>query len=74
MKRIIFPYQAGVVIKTSGGCDDGLADTRLHIVTNCGCNAPDTKSHCQGTPIMMTMNHMNYINDAGKYIYSSGQK
>ncbi|MEN9963595.1 MAG: hypothetical protein RL582_690, partial [Bacteroidota bacterium] len=32
------------------------------------------KSTCTGTPIEMTMNYMDYTNDACMYMFSLGQK
>jgi hypothetical protein len=57
---------------TSG--NDLVGDTPLHTGANYGCPAANTKSTCTGTPVMMTMNYMDYTDDACMYMFSAGQK
>ncbi|HPN18474.1 MAG TPA: hypothetical protein PK546_02975, partial [Chitinophagales bacterium] len=38
------------------------------------CPAAGHKSTCSGTPIEMTMNYMDYTDDACMYMFSAGQK
>ena len=49
-------------------------DTPLHTGANFGCPAEGTRSTCIGTPIMMTMNYMDYSDDPCLYMFSAGQK
>ena len=53
---------------------DLVNDTPLHNTANYGCPAAGHKSTCTGTPIEMTMNYMDYTNDACMYMFSAGQK
>ncbi len=54
--------------------NDLVSDTPLHTGANYGCPAYPTKSTCSGTPVMMTMNYMDYTDDACMYMFSAGQK
>lgn len=54
--------------------NDQVADTPLHTGANYGCPAPNTRSTCAGTPVMMTMNYMDYVDDLCMYMFSTGQK
>ncbi len=54
--------------------NDLVGDTPLHNAANYGCPAAGTKSTCTGTPVMMTMNYMDYTDDACMYIFTLGQK
>ncbi len=54
--------------------NDQVNDTPAHDAANYGCPAPGLKSLCKGGPIEMTMNYMDYTNDACMYMFSSGQK
>ncbi len=54
--------------------NDLVNDTPLHNTANYGCPAAGHKSTCTGTPIEMTMNYMDYTNDACMYMFSEGQK
>ena len=54
--------------------DDLVGDTPAHDGANFGCPAANLKSKCQGRPIEMTMNYMDYTDDACMYMFSSGQK
>ena len=54
--------------------NDFIDDTPLHNTANYGCPAPNVKSSCTGTPVMMTMNYMDYTDDACMYMFSAGQK
>ncbi len=54
--------------------NDQVGDTPLHTGANYGCPAANTKSTCTGTPVMMTMNYMDYTDDACMYMFSAGQK
>jgi len=54
--------------------NDFVSDTPLHTGANYGCPASGIRSSCSGTPIMMTMNYMDYTNDLCMYMFSTGQK
>jgi hypothetical protein len=54
--------------------NDLVSDTPLHNTANFGCPAAGHKSTCTGTPIEMTMNYMDYTDDACMYMFSAGQK
>jgi hypothetical protein len=54
--------------------NDLVDDTPLHTTANYGCPAAGIKSTCTGTPIMMTMNYMDYTDDLCMYMFSAGQK
>lgn len=54
--------------------NDQVGDTPLHNTANYGCPAAGHKSTCTGTPVEMTMNYMDYTDDACMYMFSIGQK
>jgi len=54
--------------------DDLVADTPAHDGANFGCPPANFKSKCPGRPIEMTMNYMDYTDDACMYMFSAGQK
>ncbi len=54
--------------------NDQVSDTPLHNAANTGCPAAGHRSTCTGTPVEMTMNYMDYSNDACMYMFSIGQK
>ena len=54
--------------------NDFVDDTPLHTGPNFGCPPEGTRSTCIGTPIMMTMNYMDYSDDPCLYMFSAGQK
>jgi hypothetical protein len=54
--------------------NDQVGDTPLHTGANYNCPAAGVKSTCAGTPVMMTMNYMDYTADACMYMFSAGQK
>lgn len=54
--------------------NDFVSDTPLHNGANYGCPAPNLRSTCVGTPVMMTMNYMDYTDDLCMYMFSAGQK
>lgn len=54
--------------------NDQVSDTPLHNTANYGCPAVGHKSTCSGTPVEMTMNYMDYTDDACMYMFSAGQK
>jgi Pregnancy-associated plasma protein-A len=54
--------------------NDQVGDTPLHTGANYGCPAPSIRSSCSGTPVMMTMNYMDYTDDLCMYMFSAGQK
>ncbi len=54
--------------------NDLVGDTPLHNTANYGCPASGHRSTCSGTPIEMTMNYMDYTDDACMYMFSAGQK
>lgn len=53
---------------------DLVADTPSHNGPNYGIPTYPHYSTCSGTPIEMTMNYMDYTDDAGMYMFSLGQK
>ena len=53
---------------------DLVSDTPSHNTANYGIPAFPHYSTCTGTPIDMTMNYMDYTDDAGMYKFSNGQK
>jgi GEVED domain/Pregnancy-associated plasma protein-A/Secretion system C-terminal sorting domain/Fibronectin type III domain len=53
---------------------DLVTDTPTHDAANYGCPAVGHKSTCTGTPVEMTMNYMDYTDDACMYMFSAGQK
>ncbi len=54
--------------------NDQVGDTPLHNGANYGCPAAGVRSTCSGSPIMMTMNYMDYTDDLCMYMFSAGQK
>ncbi|RAJ80050.1 putative lipoprotein YajG [Chitinophaga dinghuensis] len=54
--------------------DDLVADTPLHNAANFGCPAYPHLSTCTGTPVEMTMNYMDYTDDACMAMFTKGQK
>lgn len=54
--------------------NDQVSDTPTHNTANYGCPAAGHLSTCAGTPVEMTMNYMDYTNDACMYMFSAGQK
>jgi len=53
---------------------DFVADTPPHNAANYGCPASGHRSTCTGTPVEMTMNYMDYTDDACMYMFSAGQR
>lgn len=53
---------------------DLVSDTPVHNTANYGCPAHPHYSTCSGTPVEMTMNYMDYTDDACMYMFSVGQK
>ncbi len=53
---------------------DLVSDTPTHNTANYGCPAQPHYSTCSGTPREMTMNYMDYTDDACMYMFSTGQK
>lgn len=53
---------------------DLVSDTPVHNTSNYGCPAYPHYSTCTGTPVEMTMNYMDYTDDACMYMFSAGQK
>ncbi|GAA6766965.1 zinc metalloprotease [Flavobacterium johnsoniae] len=53
---------------------DLVADTPTHNTANYGVPAYPHYSTCSGTPVEMTMNYMDYVDDAAMYMFSNGQK
>lgn len=54
--------------------NDQVSDTPLHNTANYGCPSATHRSTCTGTPLEMTMNYMDYTDDACMYMFSIGQK
>ena len=53
---------------------DLVTDTPTHNTANYGVPAYPHYSTCTGTPVEMTMNYMDYTDDRGMYMFSTGQK
>jgi hypothetical protein len=53
---------------------DLVSDTPTHNTANYGCPSFPHYSTCSGNPVEMTMNYMDYSNDACMYMFSNGQK
>jgi Pregnancy-associated plasma protein-A len=53
---------------------DLVSDTPTHNTANYGCPAANHPSTCSGTPIEMTMNYMDYTDDACMFMFSQGQE
>lgn len=53
---------------------DLVADTPTHNAANYGIPTYPHYSTCPGTPVEMTMNYMDYTDDAGMYMFTLGQK
>jgi hypothetical protein len=54
--------------------NDLVSDTPSHNSSNFGCPSFPHYSTCSGTPVEMTMNYMDYTDDACMYMFSAGQK
>ncbi|MFN5135483.1 MAG: zinc metalloprotease [Chitinophagaceae bacterium] len=52
---------------------DGVGDTPTHTGANYGCPRAGITSSCTGRQVMMTMNYMDYTDDACMYMFSIGQ-
>ena len=52
---------------------DQVGDTPTHNTANYGCPSAGHLSTCSGTPVEMTMNYMDYSDDACMYMFSAGQ-
>ena len=52
---------------------DLVTDTPTHNTANYGCPTYPHASTCSGAPIEMTMNYMDYTDDACMYMFSAGQ-
>ena len=53
---------------------DLVSDTPTHNTANYGVPAYPHYSTCTGTPVEMTMNYMDYVDDNAMYMFSTGQK
>jgi hypothetical protein len=53
---------------------DLVSDTPQHNTANYSCPTYPHYSTCAGTPVEMTMNYMDYTNDACMYMFTQGQK
>lgn len=53
---------------------DLVSDTPTHNTSNVGCPTYPHLSTCSGTPVEMTMNYMDYTDDACMYMFTAGQK
>jgi len=52
---------------------DYVNDTPTHNTANYGCPSFPHYSTCSGSPLEMTMNYMDYTDDACMYMFSTGQ-
>ena len=53
--------------------NDFVGDTPVHNTSNGGCPAYPHYSTCSGNPVEMTMNYMDYTNDACMFMFTAGQ-
>lgn len=53
---------------------DLVTDTPTHNTANYGVPVYPHYSTCSGNPVEMTMNYMDYTDDNGMYMFSTGQK
>jgi hypothetical protein len=53
---------------------DFVSDTPQHNTYNFGCPTYPHLSTCSGSPVEMTMNYMDYTDDACMYMFTEGQK
>lgn len=53
--------------------NDLVADTPQHNTANGGCPNSSHTSTCSGNPLELTMNYMDYTNDACMYMFTAGQ-
>ena len=53
---------------------DLVNDTPTHNTSNGGCPSYPHYSTCSGAPVEMTMNYMDYTDDACMYMFTPGQK
>jgi len=54
--------------------NDLVSDTPSHNAANYGCPTFPHYSTCSGSPVEMTMNYMDYTDDACMYMFTIGQK
>lgn len=54
--------------------NDLVGDTPSHNTANYGCPSYPHYSTCSGNPVEMTMNYMDYTDDACMYMFTEGQK
>ncbi len=54
--------------------NDQVNDTPQHNAANYGCPSSGHTSTCTGNPVEMTMNYMDYTDDACMYMFSADQK
>ena len=54
--------------------NDLVADTPSHNTANYGAPAYPHYSTCAGTPVEMTMNYMDYVDDRAMFMFSTDQK
>ena len=54
--------------------NDLVGDTPVHNTYNFGCPPANHLSTCAGNPVEMTMNYMDYTDDACMFMFSAGQK
>ena len=54
--------------------NDQVSDTPSHNTANYGCPSYPHYSTCSGNPVEMTMNYMDYTDDACMYMFTNGQK
>lgn len=58
-----------------GGQDaDGVADTPKQAAATYGCIAPGSKNACTSPQKVLSMNYMDYSDDACMYMFTDGQK
>ena len=58
-----------------GGADaDGIADTPKQAAATYGCIAAGSKNACVSPQKVLSMNYMDYSNDACMYMFTTGQK
>ncbi|OZV70888.1 zinc-dependent metalloprotease [Winogradskyella aurantia] len=58
---------------TCGIGGDGIADTPEVANSTYGCPSPNAVASCLAGQVALTMNYMDYVNDACMYMFSAGQ-
>lgn len=68
-----FISASGTATNCSPPDQDGVADTPKQAAATYGNPAPGSKQSCEAGKKVLTMNYMDYTNDAGMYMFTSNQ-